>query len=163
MKAAGIRFMVAVGLLAGLPCLRADFAPAQLTNEFFTVNVTGGMAPFATNGSYLLFTSATGTNYTILGNAGAGLGSGSYGYAKTGSSGGLFSLSNASPSAVISGVLTFTSASVRHFDAYQRGGDPGGGIFRLKLRLRHPGAASALSGQFHQPAVSSLFERAPGP
>ncbi len=45
-------------------------APDSLAGSFLTVGVRSGYAPFATNGTYRIFISVTGTNYTVLGRAG---------------------------------------------------------------------------------------------
>lgn len=74
--------------LAGLAISQAgimaqDYAPDSMTGSRLTVTVTGGSAPFVTGGDYKLFMSAAGTNYVVLGRAGAGFGWGTYHYSKT--------------------------------------------------------------------------------
>jgi hypothetical protein len=59
-------------------------APTGLGNSLLTFTITNSTGAFASNGIYELFTSPLGTNYNILGGAGADFSAGSYLYVQTG-------------------------------------------------------------------------------
>jgi len=87
-------------------------AQDSLANTLLSVTVTSGSAPFAASGSYKLFTSVIGTNYVVLGRAGAGFSSGTYNYAKTGVNSGVLTLLDSESGPGISLALAFTSATM---------------------------------------------------
>ena len=88
-----------------------DLAPNLMADEFLTVSIAAGTTPFASSGSYKFFTSVAGTNYTILGNAGTGLSTGTYSYAKTGPNTGVMELMDAQGGPPISLQITFASTN----------------------------------------------------
>jgi len=118
MKAPTTLRMPAIGL--GLFCLTIllpatvviyaqDVAPSSLANSMLTVTVTGGRAPFATNGSVRLFTSVTGTNYLALGPG--PLSAGNYTYAKTGPAAGTVTLADTAAGLPVSLELLFAATN----------------------------------------------------
>jgi hypothetical protein len=88
-----------------------DFAPDSMAGSYLTVAITGGSAPFAASGSYLLFTSAAGTNYAVLGRAGTGFGSGTYNYDKTAGTSGVLTFVDSQSGPGISMNLSYTSST----------------------------------------------------
>ncbi len=84
-------------------------SPVALTNTLLAFTITSGTGPFPASGTYELFTSPLGTNYTVLGNAGAGFGSGGYVYAQTGTNTGVVTFSDSHAGAV-SLQIVFNSA-----------------------------------------------------
>lgn len=91
----------------GLPA--QDLAPDSMAGSLLTVAVTGGSAPFAASGHYELFTSATGTNYVVLGRAGTGFGSGTYNYARIATNSAVLTFSDSQAGPGTSMTLSFTS------------------------------------------------------
>jgi hypothetical protein len=85
-----------------------DFAPDSLAGSFLTVAVSNADAPFATSGSYRLFTSVAGSEYIVLGSPGP-LSAGTYTYAKTEAAGGNAALTETSSGSVVSLQLSFAS------------------------------------------------------
>jgi hypothetical protein len=69
-------------------------APTNLTDTVLTLTITNGSGPFASSGSYQLFTTATGSNYFVLGSAGGGFSSGAYVYTETGTNTGLITFTD---------------------------------------------------------------------
>jgi hypothetical protein len=90
--------------------LGQDLAPGSMAGVHLTVAITAGTAPFATGGSYQLFTSAASTNYVVLGRAGTGFGSGTYNYDKTGTRSGVLTFLDSESGPGISMGLSFTSS-----------------------------------------------------
>jgi hypothetical protein len=86
-----------------------DFAPNSIADTYLSVIINGGTAPFAANGGYQFFTSEVGTNYVVLGNAGAGFKAGTFIYTKTGSNSGLLTFVDSQSGPGISVVLVFSS------------------------------------------------------
>jgi len=72
--------LVGVCLLTVFVARSQDMAPESLAHKLLSVTIANGLPPFATNGNYRLFTSITGTNFTVLGKAGP-LHVGNYSYA----------------------------------------------------------------------------------
>ena len=64
-------------------------SPTNLADTELTLIITNGSGAFAPAGAYDLFTTPTGSNYSILGRAGGGFGSGGYAYTQTGTNTGL--------------------------------------------------------------------------
>ncbi len=89
-------------------------SPASLTAAVFNLAITSGSGPFASTGAYQIFTTATGSNYLVLGNAGGSLGSGSYIYMQTGANTATIAFTDAKAGAV-SLLMTFNSGSAGKF------------------------------------------------
>ncbi len=87
------------------------FAPDSITATYLTVSVSGGSAPFVGSGSYRLFTSVAGTNYVVLGRAGAGFASGTYGYVKTGPNSGVLTFLDSQSGPGNSMAISFSSSA----------------------------------------------------
>jgi len=100
--------LLAAGLPAALIVHAQDFAPDSLAGSFLTVAVGNGQAPFATSGSYRLFTSVVGTDYIVLGAPGP-LSAGVYSYTKTGLASGGALLTETASGSVVSLQLSFAS------------------------------------------------------
>ncbi|MGH7950453.1 MAG: hypothetical protein ACREFE_00820 [Limisphaerales bacterium] len=107
-------------------CFAQDFAPDALTGTRLTVTVTGGSAPFADSGGYKLFTSAAGTNYVVLGNAGAGFGTGTFHYAKTDTTHGILTFLDAQSGPGISMSLSFATTNAGTFSLVGTSGSQSG-------------------------------------
>ena len=104
--------VLAASFFALMHCGAQGLAPNSLADELLAVTITGGTTPFASSGTYKLFTSAVATNYTLLGDAGAGIASGTYGYSQTATNAGVMELTDAQGGPTISVQLTFTSNNV---------------------------------------------------
>ena len=91
--------------------LAQSFAPDSIPGTCLTISITSGSAPFASSGSYKLFISVAGTNYVVLGRAGAGFTSGTYGYAKTGANSGVVTFLDSQSGPGISMAMSFSSAT----------------------------------------------------
>jgi hypothetical protein len=89
-------------------------APESLENSLLTFKVSGGTGPFATNAGFQLFTSPVGTNYSALGSAGSGFGSGGYAYIQTGTNTGTLTFSD-TRAGVISLQISFAATGADTF------------------------------------------------
>jgi hypothetical protein len=65
-----VSLLVGVCLLTVFVARSQDMAPESLAHKLLSVTIANGLPPFATNGNYRLFTSITGTNFTVLGKVG---------------------------------------------------------------------------------------------
>lgn len=92
--------------------LSQDLAPNNVVGNLLTATASTGSPPFASTGSYQLFTSADGTNYSIAGHAGGGFGFGSYAYTKSGTNTGVMTFLDAKSGPGISVSLLFTAAGM---------------------------------------------------
>ncbi len=91
--------------------LAQDFAPDSIYATYLTISITSGSEPFAGSGSYKLFTSAAGTNYVVLGRAGAGFTSGTYNYVKTATNSGVLTFLDSQSGPGNSLAISFTSSA----------------------------------------------------
>jgi hypothetical protein len=112
-----------------------DLAPDDLTNKFLGFTISAGSAPFVASGGYKLFTATLGANYNILGNAGAGLSSGTYAYTKTGTNSGMVTLVDAQSGPGFSFQLTFNTTNTGSFALTKSTGGSQSGAFVLAPRL----------------------------
>jgi hypothetical protein len=88
-------------------------SPTSLTNTLLSLTVSPG-EPFPGGRAYQIFTTATGSNYFVLGNAGGGFNTGSYVYTQTGTNTGVVMFTDAQIGNV-SLQLTFTAAGAGTF------------------------------------------------
>ncbi|MHB8521718.1 MAG: Ig-like domain-containing protein [Limisphaerales bacterium] len=112
-----------------------DLAPDDLTNKFLGLTITAGTAPFASGGGYQLFTSVLGTNYNVLGKAGAGLSSGTYAYTKTGTNSAVIALADPQAGSGFSLQLKFNTATTGNYTLTDSTGGSQTGTFVLAPRL----------------------------
>ncbi len=88
-----------------------DLAPSSLTATALDANVTSATQPFASNGTYRVFTAPFGSNFVALGNVEGGLSGGFYSYAKTGTNSGTAQFVDAQSGRQVFLSLTFNSPS----------------------------------------------------
>ena len=100
-------------------------APANLTDTLLTLTITSGSGPFASTGTYQIFTTPAGSNYYILGNSGGGLGSGNYVCAPTGVGTGTVTLTDAK-AGVVTLQVVFTLAGTGTFTLTDSSGTQAG-------------------------------------
>ncbi|MGO8700214.1 MAG: hypothetical protein ACLQVY_21195 [Limisphaerales bacterium] len=105
-----ISLLVAAGLAAPLIAHAQASAPDSLASSVLSVAVVSGQAPFGAKGTYRIFTSVTGANYTVLGPGGP-LTSGLYSYSKASPAGGVATLADVEFGSGISMDLSFASAT----------------------------------------------------
>ena len=89
-------------------------SPTNLTDTLLTLTITNSTGPFDSSGVYQLFTTAMGSNFFVLGNAGGGFGSGGYVYTQTATNTGAVSFTDSAAGAVSLQVV-FTSAGAGAF------------------------------------------------
>src|SRR5581483_9934945 len=70
MKSKTIWLLFVAGFSAALAGKAQTSAPSSLAGNLLTVTISSGAAPFASSGAYQILTSAGGSNYSVLGNAG---------------------------------------------------------------------------------------------
>ncbi len=100
-------------------------APTNLIGTVLTLTIAGGTGPFASSGTYQIFTTATGSNYFVLGNAGGGFASGGYIYTETGANTGAITFTDSKLGAV-SLQVTFSSAGAGTFSLTDSSGTQAG-------------------------------------
>lgn len=91
-----------------------QISPTNLIGTVLTLSITNGTGPFASSGTYQIFTTATGSNYLVLGDAGGGFGSGGYVYTQTGANTGTITFTD-SKAGVVSLQVVFNSAGAGTF------------------------------------------------
>ena len=102
---------ILLALFGSLACLAQSNAPGSFNAQLLTVNISTATAPFAGSGSYKIFTSAVGSNYTVLGNPGAGVSFGTYSYTTPGTNIGVLTFVDAVGAQLFSAQLAFTSSN----------------------------------------------------
>ena len=103
------------GLLLALFGSVASFAqstaPDSFNAQLLNVSISKATAPFTSSGSYKLFTSAVGSNYTVLGNPGTGFSSGTFSYSTPATNVGVLAFADTVGAQIFSARLLFTSSN----------------------------------------------------
>ncbi len=110
MKRKTIWFLFTASLGVGLASHAQTTAPASIAGNWLTVTVASGAPPFATAGTYQILTSPSGSNYSVLGNAGP-LAQGLYSYSRTFPSNGMVIFNDSQNPTPTSALLFFSSSA----------------------------------------------------